>query len=253
MTLYVEEFYTDQTQTIVLLHGGGLSSKQWQPQVERLVDFHLLIPDLPEQGKTAGPFDLPDAGHQVADLIRQHGHDGKAHLVGLSLGGAVVLELLRTAPDSVQTAIVTGTSGKVSRMLGMVMLASAPLGRLFSAKWMTNAGIRQFGIEQYRDLVYDDLLRAVDPGFNQRIARALMALELPTQNRAPLLVLVGEKETSPAKQAARQILAAVPNTKGATVPKVGHVWNLQAPDLFCDVVRMWVLQQKVAETLRPIA
>lgn len=249
MALYFEEFYGEQAQTLVLIHGGGLSSKQWKPQIECLADFHLLIPDLPEQGKTSGQFELADATRQLADLIETRAHDGKAHVVGLSLGGAAVLTLLRSYPGRVRTAIVTGTSGKLSKMLGQTMIWSASISKLFSAKWLTNAGIKQFGIEPYRELVYDDLLRATDPGFNRRLAQSLMALELPLNNAIPLLVLVGEKETGVAKQAARQLGHDVSNAKMATVPGVGHVWNLQKPELFCEVARMWATQLKISAPL----
>ena len=238
---------------MILIHGGGLSSKQWKPQIDCLADFHLLIPDLPEQGKTSGEFELVDATRQIAELIETKAHGGKAHVVGLSLGGAVVLTLLRSYPRRVRTAIVTGTSGKLSRTLGQIMIWSAVISRLFSAKWLTNAGIKQFGIEPYRDLVYDDLLRATAPGFNRRLAQSLMALELPLNNTIPLLVLVGEKETGVAKQAARQIFRDISNAKAALVPGVGHVWNLQKPDLFCEVAKMWALEQKIAGSLQTIS
>ena len=249
--LYYESHHEEQPQTFLLLHGGGLSSKQWQPQVDCLSDFHLLLPDMPEQGETGGEFELNDATKQIADLIASQAHGGQAHVLGLSLGGAIVLELLRSYPERVQTAIVTGTSGKLSRVLGQLMLWQADLGRLFSAKWMVNTSVKMFEIEAYRDLVYEDLLRSTASDFTKRIARSLMAAQMPTKNKVPLLVLVGEKETGPAKRAARQLAATIPSAKGATVPLVGHVWNLQNPILFCDVVRLWGTRQQIALVLRP--
>ena len=248
--LYCESHYEKQSQTLLLLHDGGLSSKQWQPQIGCLRDFHLLLPDMPEQGKTDGEFELNDATKRIADLIAAQAHGAQAHVVGLSLGGAIVLELLHACPERVQTAIVMGTSGKLNRMLGQVLLWQADLGRLFSAKWVVNMSIRMFGIEAYRDLVYEDLLRATAPGFTKRIAQSLMAAQIPTRNKVPLLVLVGEKETGPAKRAARGLAATIPNASGATVPRVGHVWNLQNPILFCDVVRLWASRQQVAPVLQ---
>jgi len=78
----------------------------------------------------------------------------------------------------------------------------------------------------------------------------LMALELPVNNTVPLLVLVGEKETGAAKSAARQLFAAIPGVQAAIVPDVAHVWNLQKPDLFCDVVSQWATQKKIHGSLR---
>jgi len=52
MSLYVREAGPAGAPTIIFLHGGGLSSAMWQPQLERLHYYHCLAPDLPEQGKS---------------------------------------------------------------------------------------------------------------------------------------------------------------------------------------------------------
>ncbi len=51
--LYVKEFGHGQGPSIVFLHGGGLSGRMWQPQIERLPNFHCVVPDLPS--KAAAP------------------------------------------------------------------------------------------------------------------------------------------------------------------------------------------------------
>ncbi len=43
----------DLRPTILFLHGGGGGRWMWQPQVERLADYHLLIPDLPGHGDSS--------------------------------------------------------------------------------------------------------------------------------------------------------------------------------------------------------
>ena len=121
MDLYTLETGQQGQPAVVLLHGGGLSSKMWQPAIEMLPDFcRILAPDLPEQGQSEGiaPFTLDDTARRVAALIRQRVPGGKAHVVGLSLGGAVVLTLLHLAPEVVDRALVTGTAAVLSRLAG---------------------------------------------------------------------------------------------------------------------------------------
>src|SRR5581483_2736846 len=79
---------------IVFLHGGGVSGRMWQPQLERLADnYYCLAPDLPEHGKSidAGPFRIDETARQVARLIDERVPGKRAHLVGLSAGGVVAL------------------------------------------------------------------------------------------------------------------------------------------------------------------
>ena len=78
MDLFFKEYGADHEQTIVLLHGGGGAGWMWQPQIERLTDYHLLVPDLPEHGQSRAiqPFTFPDAAAQVAELIEAKAHGG---------------------------------------------------------------------------------------------------------------------------------------------------------------------------------
>lgn len=80
----------------MFLHGLGLSGAMWQPQFQCLPDYYCLAPDLPEHGNSAniGPFSLKDASRRMADVIRQSTSTGCAHVVGLSMGGAVAMRML---------------------------------------------------------------------------------------------------------------------------------------------------------------
>lgn len=76
---------------------------------------------------------------------------------------------------------------------------------------------------------------------------------MPAASRSPTLVAVGEKETFLAKRAARALSRAIPEAKGVSVPGVGHVWNFQVPDLFCETVRSWTNDRPLPAGLRPLA
>ena len=97
MSLFIRESGPVSAPTIVFLHGGGVSGWSWQPQIEAFPDYDLLVPDLPEHGRSLAeaPFTIPDAAVRIADLIRDRGHDGRAHVIGLSLGvGHPAIQLL---------------------------------------------------------------------------------------------------------------------------------------------------------------
>jgi hypothetical protein len=63
---------------------------------------------------------------------------------------------------------------------------------------------------------------------------------------------VGEHETLVAKHTARKLLTTIHGARRIVAPKVGHVWNLQAPDLFTDTVRAWISDQPLPPLLRPL-
>ena len=51
-----------------------------------------------------------------------------------------------------------------------------------------------------------------------------------------------------ANRAARELSRTLP-AKAVMAPGVGHVWNLEAPDLFTDTVRAWMTDQPLPKEL----
>ena len=43
-SLYIHEAGDPADSPIVVLHGGGLSGRMWQPQMDALAEFHCLAP-----------------------------------------------------------------------------------------------------------------------------------------------------------------------------------------------------------------
>jgi pimeloyl-ACP methyl ester carboxylesterase len=254
--LYFRQAGSKDKPAIVLLHGGGISSRMWQPQFERLNDFYLIAPDLPEQGESfdVRPFTLEDSASRVAEIIRITVPSGKAHLVGNSLGGAVILTMLRTCPDVVDRALVQGAAAKLARWLGNFSISLLWIYRFYTPERMAEATMRQLHVpEQYHDLIFPDLVKTGTKEFSRTTIQALMDMELPLQNTRPLLTAVGEQETPAAKDAAHKMVRLIPNTRGVIVPGVHHLMNLQNPDLYCDMVRAWVTDQPLPASLKPIS
>lgn len=250
---YIRTAGNPQNPAIVFLHGGGLSSNQWQPQFEGLSDrFYCVAPDLPEQGKSASlkPFTLADAARRVVELIRSL-PTGKAHVVGLSLGGAVALEVARTAPDVVDHLILSGTAAGLSKWMGRLTTASAGFYRWFKPETLLNMTYKQFNIpEVYRANLREGLLKSFDVEFTRHFTEALMQVQLPTQ--AKTLVVVGEHETVVAKSAARKLATEINGARGVIAPNVGHVWNLEAAEMFNRMVRAFVTDVPLPSELKSL-
>lgn len=255
MQLYVNEVGPADAPSIVFLHGGGLSGRMWGPQLDRLSEYHCIVPDLPEQGRSAhiAPFSLDDAAERVAELIKARSSRGRAHVVGLSLGGAVALTALRRSPELVERVVVSGTAAGLGRALGAISKASAGLYRLLKEETLVALSIKQFGIPpQHHGMFREDMLLGMKEDFVRNYTDALMAMRLPTETTAAVLVAVGQRETWAAKQAARKLVTTIPGARGVVAPRAGHVWNLEHPDLFTDMVRAWCEQTPLPPALGPL-
>ena len=253
--LYVHQAGSPTAPAIVFLHGTGLSGRMWQPQFERLPDYYCLAPDLPEQGRSAHitPFRLEDTAQQVASLIKERVPSGRAHVVGLSLGGAVALTLMRLAPECVDYMLVTGTSARVGPVLGMLSHASKYLYPYLPPKALVASVLRQNEIAQtYHDLLRDDLLTALNASFIGHYTSELMKLELPAEATSPLLIATGAQESLIAHHMARKLAQSIKGACSMTVPGVSHLWNLQTPDMFTDILRAWISDDPLAHTWLPL-
>jgi pimeloyl-ACP methyl ester carboxylesterase len=254
--LYTYESGSPASPAIVFLHGGGLSSRMWQPIIERLPEYYCLAPDLPEHGRSASlaPFDLDDAARRVAELIRLHVPGRKAHLVGLSLGGAVVLNIARLDPAVAGRMMVTGTAARLGKFLGQLSLSTLWMLRYSRPETLAKSGAKQWGIpEAYLPLFQEDLAHATSADFNRTLIENLMRQELPECLPAPLLVTVGGKETISAKQAGRKLTRLYPEAAGRMVPGLSHVWALQNPDLFAATIKAWILGNSLPSALQPFS
>ncbi|MBT2291781.1 alpha/beta hydrolase [Paenibacillus albidus] len=243
--LYVQQYGEQHKETLLFLHGGGLSGRMWAEVVRELDDYHCIVPDLPEHGQSAGvkPLSTDFCLRQMEMLLERR---GPVHVIGLSLGGALALSMLRTMPDRIHSMVLSGTAAGMSRMTAMLLNgAAAPLYNMLSAKTLAQSMMKQFHIpESFRQSLVEDAA-AMNAGVTRRMHAMLSEIRLPAENSTPLLVLVGERENKLARRAAARIAATVPASKGAVVPKVGHVWSYERPALFAQVIRHWVEQKEV--------
>jgi pimeloyl-ACP methyl ester carboxylesterase len=253
--LYCHKAGAITSPAIVFLHGGGLSGRMWQPQIEHLSEFHCLVPDLPEHGRSAArrPFTLARAAADVATLIREAVPSGRAYLVGLSIGGAVGLEVLRTQPEVVERALLSGATPKLAKWLVFLTdLIVAPLLRLTSAERLGALTLKSLGVpRQYHDLLSGDW-RQLTPALYHHINKATGEVQLPTHPVPPTLLVVGQREPGISKVHARSVARAVPGATARLVSGVGHAWNLEAPDLFNELVRAWFTERPLPAFLQSL-
>ncbi len=269
--LYFESYGPANAPTIVFLHAGGVSGWMWQEHAQALsADYHILVPDLPEQGESLNvkPFSHALAADLVAELIRAQAHGGKAHVVGLSEGAQVVVALLAAHPDVLLSAI---SSSAVMRPLpGAWMytpsmfawsykLAMAPFKN--NDGWIRlnmrySAGIGSAYFEQFKrsfqQTTESGFVHLMTGAMNFRLPQGLEKADLP------VLVIAGAKEYKQMRQSALDLLAVLPRATGAMLslgPNATlaqeHNWALTVPALFTATVRAWIEGKPMPPQLLP--
>jgi pimeloyl-ACP methyl ester carboxylesterase len=251
--LYVHESGDHDKPVIIFLHGSPLSGRMWQPQLEDLTEFHCLAPDLPGHGQsTSLPLNMPDIVQRLSSLVADSSPNGKAHIVGLSFGGVVAQALMVAHPDLVDHAILSGTAARMSKLLVWMSMLNEPILRMLNPKQLAAIVCWQFGIPaKFRDQLSDDF-KAFSSKTLANVMKTYLDIEIPMKTKSPTLVAVGQKETIYAKSAARLLNRSIPGSNGVVVPNCGHVWNLEAPDLFNATVRAWITGRELPDGLLPL-
>lgn len=257
MSLYLQEVGLVDAPAIVFIHDYGLSSWMWTSQIETLrADYHLLIPDLPDHGQSSQsiPFSFEDTASQIAKLIQDHTHDGRAHVVAMGTGGLVSIELLRRFPAVVDHAILTGVV--VHPMLsGCMANLTMKFVWLFKnhprfIRWSLQAN----GIpDQYYDRFAADTIWFTRERYKHIEAvtsrfRLLAGLE---SVKTPTLVLFTAQEYQFLYKSVKSLVSLMPNASGRMVLKAKRYWNLQVPELFSRTVRSWIENRDLPSELRP--
>lgn len=247
--LYVLETGPSTAPTLVFLHGGGVGGWMWEPQVSSLSsEYHCLVPDLPEQGKSwkIGPFSMSDAARRIADLIRTNAHSGKAHVIGLSLGAQTLVELLSRNPELVDHAIVNSASLHALPGMGLTKMLVKMYSPFKNTELLIRANMKSLGVpEQYFPQFREETRQITTTALN-RILTANANYRLPAnldKVTSPVLVVIGQKEYKVMYESARDLVGALPNAKGYIAQGRSHNWSLESPELYTQMIQAWLADQ----------
>ena len=233
----------------MLVHGGTVDGRMWQPQLAALRDeFTVVAWDEPGAGRSAdvpADFCLPDYAHCLAALIEEIAL-GPAHVAGLSWGGTLVLELYRHHPELVATLILVDTyagwKGSLpeeevrARVEGVRRVLAASPEEFDPTPPGLFAGATP---PEFIRLMAE--MAAVARVDTLRLETELMAetdqRDLLPLITAPTLLLWGELDVRSPLSVARDFEHAIPDAKLVVIPEAGHVSNLEQPERFNDAVR----------------
>jgi pimeloyl-ACP methyl ester carboxylesterase len=255
MTLHWQEVGPRNAPTIVFLHGLGVSSWMWVEQMQALQTiYHCLTIDLPGNGKSKQVKweSLADSARQVADLIRAHATDGKAHLVGLSLGGYVAVTLLEQYPDVVKSVLVTGINTSPLKLSWLMKGAMAVLPRLMQYEWFIRQQARMLQIPAEVLPLFIEDNKALTLDIYQRVYDEVFAFQLSpilAERSQPFLAVAGDKEVEAVKNGLTTVLRTIPHATARIVPNAHHAWSGEYPGLFTEMVQAWIEQKPLPTTL----
>ncbi|HLT59915.1 MAG TPA: alpha/beta hydrolase [Microlunatus sp.] len=256
MTLHVTEAGERGAPAVVLLHGAGVSGWMWHRQAAALADeLHLLIPDLPGHGRSNRvPWtSVADTAAMITDLVAERTDDGRAFVVGLSLGGYVGLRLASTQawPTGLIVSGVSVLPHPHPRLVALAVAAATPFLR---SNWLLRANARTLRVPEQDFPAYRASARQADPRSIRQILREATSFRLPDEaatSRCPVLSVAGGDEQQPVRDSVPLIAGTFPDADGRLVDGVGHAWNIELPDVFSAMIKARVLGDELPAALHP--
>jgi pimeloyl-ACP methyl ester carboxylesterase len=245
VSLFADAAGSADRPAIVFLHGVAAAGWMWWRQVPAFPGHHCLSVDLPGHGRSRDIAwtGMADAADRVAEVIRQRTGTGRAHVVGLSLGGYVCLGLLARHPGIVERAVVSGVTVAPLTHRHMYAAQVRLTTALLRSRRLVDAQARALGLPAAARAAFAENVRLMEPRTYHRIAREVAGYTLPASlasARSPTLVLAGGRESDVIRRATEILPAVLPAAAGRLVPGVGHGWNVEAPELFNATVRAWI-------------
>lgn len=257
MSLYVHESGTADAPSIIFLHAIGTSGWMWHRQLAALHDFHCLVPDLPGHGQSAQRswVSLAATATAIAEVIRSRTAHGQAHIVGLSLGSYVGLQLMSDMPDVVDHVVLSGLNVLPlphlfwMNVLGVILLPFIKTGTMTRL----NATALRVPDDQYAS--YHQAVQQMSRRAYLRASGDAGRFHLPPNVASiacPTLLLAGEHEHALIHQSLGAATQTLPHAQARVAPGVGHGWNGENPTLFADTIRAWITDTPLPSELRAV-
>ena len=266
LTVDGTRLYYDDTGTgppLLLIHGLGSSGRDWMEQVDAFAErYRVIRVDLRGHGRSdrpKGPYSMPEFAREVAVLLRRL-DAVPAHVVGLSMGGMVALQLAADAPGLVRSLVVVNSTADtrirtwrdlwfyVSRRTAVQVLGMRRVGKLIARRLFVEPeqeDLRREFIRRWADNDKKGYLWSVDAIMGWSVWDRLDTIASPT------LLVAAEHDYTPISEKNR-IVAEMPRATLEVVDGARHALPVERPAVFNAVVGRFFQEVEEDDTSRQL-
>ena len=237
-------------EAVVLIHAFSVDRRMWAPQIAALESrFRVIRYDLRGHGKSEGP-SAPYAPYEDLRSVMDALGVNRATLIGLSAGAEVATDFSLAYPDRVARLILAspGLSGFVPSTpltwVQPVFQAAAAGDPERAAKLWADTPIMALRNDLTAAATVTDLVMSNARLWSyktnpvQRLTPP--AIKRLSEIKCPALVIIGEQDLSHIKEIASLLVGGIADARLVTVPRAGHLVNLDAPETFSQVVESFL-------------
>ena len=251
---------------LLLSNSLGTDLSLWDGQIPALTKhFRVIRYDSRGHGASVagpGPYSIDQLGRDALAILDALGIE-TAHVMGLSMGGAVAQWLMINAPERVSRGVLASTTprfmtpdvwnGRIATVLrdGMDAVAAATMERWFGEDFRKRAPERVAAIEA--------AVRSTPAQGYAACGAALRDMDLREAIRAiehPVLVVTGADDPAISAQDTAHVLEAIAGSRHVELP-TRHISNVEADAAFTQAALDFLLAElpvrRAARSARPTA
>lgn len=233
----------------MLLHGLGANSNSWLFQTRPLQQsgFRTIAPDAPGFGKSrlvGIRASIDQFCSPIETLVRQLGI-ASFHVVGISMGGAMALQIALDHPGWVSRLVLVNTFARLSvtdpRQLpyfAVRFILVHTLGLPTQARLVAKRIFPYPDQEIFRQGLIEQLSQA-DPQAYRAAMRALASFDVRSRlNKieCPTLVVTGDRDTTVPLEAQHYLAQHIPGAYQVIIKDAGHAVTIEKAEQFNQVL-----------------
>ena len=237
------EYGNQNPETVILLHGGGLSWWNYRAVAQLLSDrFHVVLPILDGHADSDAPFNsIEDNAATIISHIDEH-FGGKVLAVGgLSLGGQIAVEMLTQRSDICRFALLESALVKPSKLTHALIKPTFGMSySLIKQKWFAKLQAAYLGIpkklfnDYFRDtckISKEDMIAFLESNSAYSIKPALR----DTQTKVH--IVFGSKEQSSIRTSGKLLNRMIPDSTLEVLPEYRHgELSLNHPEQYAQIL-----------------
>lgn len=234
-------------ETILFIHGIGASSWMWWQQLPAFSDYDILNVDLPGHGKNAAiPWTSLEA---TTDFIaKQIPKPLQVHVVGISLGGHVALELAKRYPEKLLSVFISGITVKPMPFQFLLKVQSYFVQQnIQNKKALTKLARKYYHLPADKIPEFIANYQLLTRKTYETIAKEIMQFcldETYGSINVPSLIVAGDQESKGILESVRIAPKTIPTTETKLIPNAPHAWPVQNAKQFNQVLRDWLSKNK---------
>ena len=242
LTIHYSDLNQNGNPAVLLLHGLGATGDSWQMQFPALIDagFRILAPDMRGFGKSTYPGGSNNSRVMAKDMVAfmESLAIKSSHIIGISMGGTIAIQLILDQPSMVDTLVLTNTFAKLRpQKLSLWFFYAVRLALIhtFGIKKQADFVARRLFPEpeqaQLREVFQAQVIQANPSGYRSTM-RSYARFDLSEQVksiRVPTLIITGERDSIVPPEIQVELANQIPDAKHVFIPDAGHAVSVEQP------------------------